>query len=273
MGALTPARRRFASLSGTRTSAWNRAGLPAFCHRTFRSFRLQPPPVAPAYFWGFLRRAYRTMSPWSPVSRPVRHLGFAIEEQARHNSRPNRVHSRYGLIVHLRLLSTPPRGDAVTVSYEVPEHFGKDSHPAGSMQLQAHSPTLRVVRSPKSADTERPRGHSHGGPWERVTSGFLALYRVVDYERNPITFRATRAPANYQRNPIPSRAAFGGSKVSATDFLLTTQAIGHVISRGRGRCSGRRGGRGCRRGRSRSGRRGWGASTGSRASACRRSDA
>jgi hypothetical protein len=72
-------------------------------------------------------------------------LGFAIEEQARHDSRPNRVHLRYGLIVHLRLLSTPPHGDAVTVSYEVPEHFGKDSHLADSMRLQAHSSTLRVV--------------------------------------------------------------------------------------------------------------------------------
>ena len=45
---------------------------------------------------------------------------------------------RYGLIVHLRLLSTPPRGDAVTLGYGVPEHSGKDFHPADSMQLQAH---------------------------------------------------------------------------------------------------------------------------------------
>ena len=68
----------------------------------------------------------------------MRQLGFAIEEQARHDSRPNRVHLRYGLIVHLRLLSTPPLGDAVTFSYGVPEYPGKDSHPADSMQLQAH---------------------------------------------------------------------------------------------------------------------------------------
>ncbi len=65
-------------------------------------------------------------------------LGFAIGLLARHDRRPNRVHLRYGLIVHLRLLSTPPRGDAVTFSYEVPEHFGKDSHLADSMHLQAH---------------------------------------------------------------------------------------------------------------------------------------
>jgi hypothetical protein len=66
MGALTPARRLFVSLSGTMNSARYRAGLPVSCHRTFRSFRLQPPTVAPTYFWGFLRRAYRTTFPWPP---------------------------------------------------------------------------------------------------------------------------------------------------------------------------------------------------------------
>lgn len=49
--------------------------------------------------------------------RAKRHLGFASGVQARHDDRPNRVHLRYGLIVHLRLLSTPPRGDAVTFGY------------------------------------------------------------------------------------------------------------------------------------------------------------
>ena len=64
---------------------------------------------------------------------------------------------RYGLVVHLQLLSTPPRGDAVTVSYEVPEHLGKDLHLADSMQLQAHSATLCVVWAPDVADAERRR--------------------------------------------------------------------------------------------------------------------
>jgi hypothetical protein len=65
-------------------------------------------------------------------------LDFAFWLQARHNGRPNRVHWYYGLIVHLRLLSTPPRGDAVTIGYGMPEHPGKDSHPADLMHLQAH---------------------------------------------------------------------------------------------------------------------------------------
>ena len=51
---------------------------------------------------------------------------------------------RYGLIVHLQLLSTPPRGDAVTFGYRVPEHSDRDFHPTDSMQLQAHQGTLRV---------------------------------------------------------------------------------------------------------------------------------
>ena len=85
--------------------------------------------------------------PWPPCSGAVRYLGFASTQQARHNGRPNRVHLRYGLIVHLRLLSTPPRGDAVTFGYGVPEHSGGDFHPAGSMQLQAHwiTPQRRKV--------------------------------------------------------------------------------------------------------------------------------
>jgi len=76
----------------------------------------------------------------TPSQGAERQLGFAIGEQAHHNGLPNRVHLRYGLIVHLRLLSTPPRGDAVTFGYGVPERPGKDSHLADSMQLPAHSP-------------------------------------------------------------------------------------------------------------------------------------
>ena len=99
---------------------------------------------------------------WPPF-RGRAYLGFAIEEQARHDSRPNRVHLRYGLIVHLRLLSTPPHGDAVTVSYEVPEHFGKDSHLADSMQLQAHSSTLCVVFFPGSCFLSVPLAATQKG--------------------------------------------------------------------------------------------------------------
>jgi hypothetical protein len=79
-------------------------------------------------------------------------LGFASRGEARHGSRPNRVHARYGPIVHLRLLPTPPCGDAVTIGYGVPGHSGRDFHPADSMRLQAHPlvaarPGQQVVRA------------------------------------------------------------------------------------------------------------------------------
>ena len=44
-------------------------------------------------------------------------LGFAVRLRARHDILPNRVHLRCGLVVHLQLLSTSPRGDAVTFGY------------------------------------------------------------------------------------------------------------------------------------------------------------
>jgi hypothetical protein len=72
--------------------------------------------------------------------RAVRQLGFAVGVQARHDDRLNRVHLRYRLIVPLRLLSTTPRGVAVTFGYGMPEPPDKDFHLADSMQLQAHTP-------------------------------------------------------------------------------------------------------------------------------------
>jgi hypothetical protein len=55
--------------------------------------------------------------------------------QARHNGLPKRVYLRYGLVVHLQLLPTPPRGDAVTFGYRVPEHPDKDFHLADSFTV------------------------------------------------------------------------------------------------------------------------------------------
>jgi len=74
----------------------------------------------------------------------MRQLGFDFWLQSHHNGRPNRVHLRCGLIVHLQLLPTLPRGDAVTFGYGMPEHPGKDLHLADSMQLQAHIGVGRI---------------------------------------------------------------------------------------------------------------------------------
>src|SRR5205807_551161 len=43
--------------------------------------------------------------------------GFALHSRARRTTRPYRVHLRCGLVVHLQLLPTPSREDAVTFSY------------------------------------------------------------------------------------------------------------------------------------------------------------
>ena len=77
--------------------------------------------TAPASLYG--RRSSPITLPFSsPGFPPAQHcwlagLGFAISLQARHRFRPNRVHLRFGLVVHLQLLSTWPRGHAVTFSY------------------------------------------------------------------------------------------------------------------------------------------------------------
>src|SRR5258705_13491332 len=54
MGALTPGRPALRILiRDNEHRLWRRPGLPASRHRTVRSFRLQPPTVAPTRFWGF----------------------------------------------------------------------------------------------------------------------------------------------------------------------------------------------------------------------------
>jgi hypothetical protein len=67
LGALTPGRPALRLLiRDNEHRLWRRPGLPAFCHRIFRSFRLQPPPVAPTRIWVLRWRAYRTTSLWPP---------------------------------------------------------------------------------------------------------------------------------------------------------------------------------------------------------------
>jgi len=78
MGALTPGRPALRLPREHEHRLWRRPGLHASCHRTFRSFRLQPPAVAPTCLWGFLRWAYRTMLPWSPFSRVQASIGLRL---------------------------------------------------------------------------------------------------------------------------------------------------------------------------------------------------
>jgi hypothetical protein len=66
MGALTPGRPALRLFEHEHRLCY-RPGLPAFCHRTFGSFRLQPSTVVPTRHWGFVRRSYRTTLLWPPV--------------------------------------------------------------------------------------------------------------------------------------------------------------------------------------------------------------
>jgi hypothetical protein len=69
MGALTPGRPALRFPKAHEHRLWRRPGIPAFCHRIFRSFCLQPPTVVPARLWGFLCQAYRTTWLWPPLIR------------------------------------------------------------------------------------------------------------------------------------------------------------------------------------------------------------
>jgi len=51
--------------------------------------------------------------------------------------------SSYGLPVHLRLLSTPPHGDAVTFDYGVATNSGTDSHRSVKASSRTHSSRRR----------------------------------------------------------------------------------------------------------------------------------
>jgi len=89
----------------------------------------------------FLRQAYRTTLAWLPRCRGPS-VYWASPVSSRLATTVGRsefiVGTSYGLIVHLQLLSTPPRGDAVTFGYRVPEHPDRDFHPADPMHSQAH---------------------------------------------------------------------------------------------------------------------------------------
>jgi hypothetical protein len=62
------------------------------------------------------RRRFNTL-PLSATGLPLQGPGFALHSQARRMRQAESSSSSYGLVVHLLLLPTPPRGDAVTVGY------------------------------------------------------------------------------------------------------------------------------------------------------------
>jgi hypothetical protein len=74
-------------------------------------------------------------------------LGFAVGGRARHITLPNRVHLRYGLTIHLLLLSTPPHDDAVTFGYRTKRVLERTFTSHDCVRSQAHPPAPLAARS------------------------------------------------------------------------------------------------------------------------------
>ena len=104
----------------------------------FRPFRLQPPDVSPSQL------CHAPQLAGSPASAGP---GFTFLQQARRSRPAESSSSSYGLVVHLLLLPTPPRGDAVTFGYR-PERVPQgDSHPFDHARSQAHWGTRPACRA------------------------------------------------------------------------------------------------------------------------------
>ena len=95
-----------------------RPGLPASRRRTFRPFRLQPPVAAPGVWFGFPPGPTAWSADHIPLG-TMASLGLRLFLAGSPRQPAESSSSTYGLVVHLQLLPTPPRGDAVTFGYRV----------------------------------------------------------------------------------------------------------------------------------------------------------
>jgi len=111
-----------------------RPSSPHLLRYTFLSFRLQPRGLPDHRF--------------PPRQRDPRFSDFALASLARRSSPPNRVRYPTDQQFALRLLSTPPRGDAVTFGFGVVASSDTDFHRADAAPSWAHScrrrPATRV---------------------------------------------------------------------------------------------------------------------------------
>ena len=138
-------------VAALRTRVTGRAGITAHEHRPvhtgllasrdriFQPFRLQPPDVVKGNASGLIALPYRTTRRAVAVSPRPRRVIWASPLASWLATTPGRI--EFVILrtaVHLPLLSTPPRGDAVTFGYRVQTNSGEDLHLAGSIQLQAH---------------------------------------------------------------------------------------------------------------------------------------
>jgi hypothetical protein len=96
---------------------------PSLSRLIFRPFHLQPPSchfvtvALTRYFTAVTCRVYPPGRPFRSVGPPSHGQGFGHRLEPPRQAWPNRVHIRCGLVFRLRLLSTFPHGNAVTVDY------------------------------------------------------------------------------------------------------------------------------------------------------------
>ena len=139
MEALTPRRRSI-----------RRRGLPDSRHLTFRAFRRQPPPAVPPSLVLRLSFSAAGLRPSPSLERTG--LGFAIQSQARHGSRPNRV--RHPADCSSASGCSPPRLAATQLpsAAGLKRRPGRDLHPSDLMRSQAHdcgsALPLSIARDP-----------------------------------------------------------------------------------------------------------------------------
>ena len=111
-------------------------------------------------------RAYRRKSAVRAVCiyarRPWRLLGFAYWGAGSPQRQAESSSSSYGLVVHLQLLSTPPRGDAVTFSYKAQTMPWQGLSPCKFDPL-ASAPPRRFTGGSASL-TASPRAHAQPSP-------------------------------------------------------------------------------------------------------------
>jgi hypothetical protein len=132
MGALTPVRGRACGLLSLAPSPCDRPHRSLhFTYITFRALRLQPPRRSTRSLWHLSCQRHGL---------PARHgsglrqsIGGSPDGKAESSS------SSYGLPVRLPLLSTPPRGDAVTVGYRTETGIPQgDFHLSDVVRLWTH---------------------------------------------------------------------------------------------------------------------------------------
>src|SRR5687768_7944807 len=114
-----------------------------------------------------------------PRQRVQRVSDFALSEQA-HRSTPAESSSlSYGPTVHLRLLPTPLRADAVTFGYGVVAFSGTDFHRADMAPSRAHSFPHASSGNPGEFRTGPPIKTFGGDDWGRREQIFIALWTIV----------------------------------------------------------------------------------------------